>query len=384
VREAARDGLAEFGPQVPELLEAHRDDEDPEVRRTVRLLLQGLGRDEPVEPAPPGDLAALGRVTLDARGTLPFLLRTLSDGRGMAFTLPEGLPEDWVEVALDDVPFFEALETVAKAGGLAARGPFDAAGRMTLTPAEPSNAVPSAAAGPMRVTLAEVTSIRTVGAESARRYVVGLDLHWLPDVQLTQRRTPRDIVAVDARGRGFKPGGAMRDTTWGYSTSTRTVRIDVHLEPDDPEAIEHLEELSFTLPVRLQHDRQVVVFDALAELELPVTREVKRASGAAADQVTLRAVERPDGDHGPLVVDVLTRLEGETAGRSLAVVLLFEDGTALPASTGSRFPSADGTLGLRARAWGRREKPPVGIRVSWFRVEEEGDLEFSLSGIPLR
>ena len=385
VREAARKGLIALGPQVPELLERHRDDEDPEVRRTVRLLLERLGRDEPEEARPPpGDLEALGRVSLRAKGTVRFLLDTLSAGRSTSFLSPEDVGSGWVEVELEDVPFFEALETIAKAGGLAARAPFDAAGRMTLTWADPADLVPSSAAGPMRVTLAEVTSIRTLGAEAGRRYVVGLDLHWLPSVQLTQRRTPRDLVAVDAQGRGFKPGGAMQDTTWGYSPSARSVRIDVELEPDDPQAIEHLEELSFTLPVRLQHDRQEIVFTGLADLELPVTRELPRTPGAGVDRVTLRAVDRPDGEQGPLVVDVLTQLQGKTAAGSLAIVLMYEDGTAQPASTGSRFPSADGTLGLRARAWGRREELPVAIRVTWFRVEEEGKLAFTLSGVPLR
>jgi hypothetical protein len=384
VREAARDGLAKLGPRVPELLEEHRDDEDAEVRRTIRLLLERMGREEPAEPAPPGDLEALGRVTLTAKGTLPFLLDTLSAGHGASFALPEDVGPDWFEIHLEDVPFFEALEAVARAGGLSARAPFDVAGRLTLSRADPTDLVPTAAAGPLRVRLAQVTSIRTLGATGGRRYVVGLDLDWMPTVQLTQRRSPRDLVAVDARGRGFKPGGAARDTTYGFSPSSRTVRIDVDLEPDDPEAIEHLEELSFVLPVRLQHGRRDVVFEGLADLTLPATRELARASGEGVDRVTLHAVERPDGEEGPLVVDVRTQLEGKTAASSVNVVLQYGDGTAQPASTGSRFPSADGTLGLRARAWGRRESGPVAVRVTWFTMEEEGQVAFSLSGIPLR
>ena len=366
------------------MLEERRDDQDAEVRRTVRLLLERMGREEPEEAAPPGDLEALGRVTLTAKGTLPFLLDTLSAGHGASFVLPEDVGADWFEIHLEDVPFFEALEAVARAGGLSARAPFDVAGRLTLTRADPSDLVPNAAAGPLRVRLAQVTSIRTLGATGGRRYVVGLDLDWVPSVQLTQRRSPRDLVAVDARGRGFKPGSSARDTTWGFSPSARTVRIDLDLEPDDPEAIEHLEELSFALPVRLQHGRRDVVFEGLADLTLPATREVARASGAGVDRVTLHAVERPDGEGGPLVVDVRTQLEGETAASSVNIVLQYGDGTAQPASTGSRFPSADGTLGLRARAWGRREEGPVAVRVTWFTVEEEGQVAFSLSGIPLR
>lgn len=385
VREAARKELETLGPEAPEVLEEHLSDEDAEVRRTVRLLLERMGRDEPVvAQARPGDLEALGRVTLKARGTLPFLLRTLSDGQGTSFALPEDVGEAWVEVDLADVPFFEALETIASAGGLAARSPFDAAGRMTLTQDDPSEPVPYAAAGPMRVTVAEVQAVRTLGGDGGRRFVVGLDLAWLPSVQLKQRKTPRDLVAVDARGRAFQPGAAMRDTTWGYSSSTRTVRLEIHLEPDDPQAAEHLEELSFNLPVTLRHDRQAVEFVDLAELELPATREIARTRAEGADRVTLRSVTRPDGEQGPLVVDVLAQLDGESAVQSVAVVLLFEDGTAQHASVGSRFPSADGTLGLRARAWGRQEKPPVAVRVTWLRVEEEGELAFSLKGIPLR
>lgn len=43
VREAARQGLEDHGADAPDLLEAARDDADPEVRRTVRMLLARMG-----------------------------------------------------------------------------------------------------------------------------------------------------------------------------------------------------------------------------------------------------------------------------------------------------------------------------------------------------
>src|SRR5262245_1772486 len=54
VREAARRRLQAVAASVREALVARRDDPDPEVRRTVRALLEGLGGDEtsPATPSP--------------------------------------------------------------------------------------------------------------------------------------------------------------------------------------------------------------------------------------------------------------------------------------------------------------------------------------------
>lgn len=385
VREAARKGLEELGPRAPDLLEAHRDDDDPEVRRTVRLLLEKMGHPEPQPEAPQGDVEALGIVSLDARGTVPFLLRTLGEGQGVAFDLPDDVGEDFVEVKLADVPFYAALEKIAEAAGLSARGPFDAGGRLRLDRPEGGAPPVTAAAGPMRVTVVEVTSVRTLTPSGGRRYEVALDLDWLPSVQLVTRGMPRDIVARDASGGTYQPGSAMRQNmTWGVSSGARTTRVQIHLDPEEGATGESLSELSFTLPVRILRDRREVRFEPLADLALPATREVVRDQPAAPDRVTLRALERPGGDTGPWLADVLARLASPVAQDSLAVVLVTADGSGQPAAGGTRFPGADGTVGLRARAYGRWEEPPVAAVVSFFDQQEDGELHFRLHGIPLR
>jgi len=385
VREEARRGLEEHGAEAADLLEAHRDDRDPEVRRTVRLLLERMGHPEPVPEAPRGDLEAVGLVSLEAKGTIPFLLRTLAEGYGVAFDLPDDVGQDFVEVSLEQVPFFEALETIAEAGGLSADAPFDAGGRLPLVRREEGEARPSAAAGPMRVTVVEVTSVRTLTPGGGRRYEVALDLQWIPTVQLVTRGTPKDVTARDDAGGTCLPGGAMRQNmTWGISAGARTTRVQIHLEPEGDAAGEGLAELAFTLPVRLLRARREVRFEDLAGLDLPASREVPRPGQATPDRVTLRAVDREGGDQGPWVVDLLATLSSAVAQDSLAVVLLAADGTARPASAGTRFPGADGTVGLRARAYGRWEESPVAVAVSYFDRHEDGELTFTLRGIPLR
>ena len=58
-------GLERYGREAKDLLEARKDDPDPEIRRTVRMLLDRLGGASPVVVPELGDLTTLGRVTLD-------------------------------------------------------------------------------------------------------------------------------------------------------------------------------------------------------------------------------------------------------------------------------------------------------------------------------
>lgn len=389
-REAARQGLERYGDEARDLLEARRDDEDMEVRRTVRMLLERGEGPEVRPPAPPGDLQALGRVTLHAKGTLSYLLRQLGEGVGATFGIPEEVGDTHHAVALDDVPFFEALETIAAKAQLVAHAPFDAGGHLGLEAFGSPEEAPAACDGPLRVRVVEVTSVRTLTPPTRYRYVVALDLHWIPSVQLVTWRTPTEVRARGAGDRTLAPSSTMRaNTTYGVSPSSRRARLHVHLEAEDGAPLDRLETLSFALPVRLRHDRRTVRFGPFASparLDLPLEAAVVSETDppGGEEHVTLRALERPDGDRGPWMVDLLARLRGETARNSIAVGLETADGTVRAAAGGSRFPGADGTVGFLARAYGQWEEPPVAVRVTWFGLEEEGHLTFELVDVPLR
>jgi len=379
VRERARQGLETYGERARDLLLSAREDADPEVRRTVRLLLDRAGAPLAAPPSPPENLDVLGRVRLEATGGVEVVLRALGSPYGARFVLPAEYDAPApLEVKLVDVPFFAALERVAGDAGLVGHQPFDAAGSMVLGVKPEGEPAPWAAAGPMRIRVAEVTSVRTLEPPGGRRYVLSLDLHWTPSVQLVTYRLPGEIAAVDAEGRRFRAGAGMhRNTTYGVGTNSRFARLSLHLEPEDEGAAERLSRLAFVLAIRLRYDRGEVTFEALDALELPVAK-------GDDERVTLHGVTPPEEGRGPWVVDVTARLNGDVALNSLSVLLDRADGTARAASAGSRFPSADGRVALSARAYGRWEEPPVAVRVAWFRQEEEGELAFELKDVPLR
>jgi hypothetical protein len=387
VRERARQGLERHGPRARDLIEAHRDDEDPEVRRTVRMLLSAMGRPAPVPEPTPGDLSAVGIVSFSREATPAELFAALGEPHGARFTLPEDHDPSPVSVTVDGMPFYAALEKLCGAMGLEAPDAFDASGMLELrVRAEAGEHAPWAAAGPLRVRVLEVSATRTLGAEPTRRYAVTLEMHWAPSVQVMQYGTPHEIVAEDAQGRTYRrstmgPTNVVR----GVSTSARQAAVTIHLEPDAEGAEERLAVLEFVLPLRLRHDRRAVRFSDLEAL--PATL---RADGAPADDpdapgaVTLQRVVQPDGERGPWVADVSAVLPEASAQRSLQVALERDDGTLGPAMGGSRSFSADGHIQLSARAYVRWESGPQAAIVTWHRREEEGEVSIRLEGVPLR
>ena len=161
--------------------------------------------------------------------------------------------------------------------------------------------------------------------------------------------------------------------------------ISVHLQPGTEGSAESLARLAFTLPVRVRHERHEVRFAPLDGLELPAeVRETAAPGAGEPGVVTLRGVERPDGDRGPWTVDLHAALDTEAGRNSLQVALEEPGGRVRAASSGSRFPAADGSVGFRARAYGQWNEDPVAVRVAWYALEEEGALRFVLENVPLR
>lgn len=386
-REAARKALESQGHVAPDLLEAHRDDPDPEVRRTIRLLLGRMGRTPTAEAPPARDLRGVGVVRLAGQGTLEALFAALADAHGAHIALPEDLDGSTV-LSIQPVegqPFFEVLRSLGRRAGLVPAGGFDRSGRIEMLRGEAAPR-PWAAAGPMQVRVAEVSRTRVLPPDGSRRFVVGLDLEWSPAVQLVSWATPEKVEATDPDGRAFDVGAAMRSrTTHGVSTNATSARVQIHLEPTSEEVQPRLEVLAFELPLRIRHQRRALRFST--DGELPRTLRLDEAMDpheTATERIVLEALERPEAERGPWTVRLTAHLQGTIAQRSLDVRLERSDGTLQPAYAGSRFPSADGRLELTARAYGMGDEAPVAVRVRWFAAEERGTLSFRLTEVELR
>ncbi len=381
-RETARAGLERYAQAAPDLLEARKDDPDAEVRRTVRTILERLHGAAPPPPAPQdGDVEGVGRVTISANGPLSAVLERLGAPYGARAVVPGDAGGTVVALDLHDVPFFEALAQVAAVADLVAPGPFEPDGTIALRGADATPAVPSAASGPLRVRVEEVTSTRTLTRPGRRHHLV-LDLDWMPAVSVSVWRTPTDLQAVDPDGRPVPPGAAMRSrTSWGAGVGATSGRFAIDLDPAADDRVERLARLEFALPVRLAVGRHDVHFDRPTD-DLP--RTLPPGSGPDTEgAVTLRSLARAPGN-GPWVAEVGIRLAGETAERTLSLWLDRDDGTSVPLTAGTRFPSADGWLSIVARAWGRSEALPVRLRATWLTSEVEGNARFRLEDVPLR
>ncbi|MDA1195804.1 MAG: hypothetical protein O2894_11545, partial [Planctomycetota bacterium] len=376
-REAARTGLNENGLAARDLLEAARDDEDPEVRRTLRAILERVP--PPVTTPPdrvaPGDFRTLGSVTLQAKEQpLHEVLARLAQGVGAHLTAPEALRTAPTSVDLEGVPFYAALDQILGPHGLHFDEPFDAlgVGRAVVRPTgvEPA---PWSASGPMRLRVTDVATSRTLGSVAPVKHALTLELSWPPSVQLAQVESPTIEVARDPDGKPYQPTPAMnRQVTYGVGSNQLSHTLTVHLMPGQADCAPKLGALELGLMLLLRFDPVRVDFDA--GQPLPQTR----------DGVTLHAIEEVEGAAGQYVVDFSAELPEGAAERSLSAQVIEQDGSPSHLGVyGGRSRSGDGTVRIRARAYrGSRGAPPA-IRIGWHRREERGSLRFRLESIPL-
>lgn len=387
-REAARAGLQRLGLQARDLLEAARDAKDPEVRRTVRAILDRVpAKSAPADAVAPGDFAALGRVTLDADDApLGDLLTWLGRPVGARLLPPQGQAKARATLHVRDVPFYDALDELLRARGLRLAAPLDATGSAHLTSQGERDRAPRAAAGPMQLTLVEVAATRSLEADVPPRYALTLRLEWPPFVQLAQFSTPDVESARDPDGHAYKPSAAMsRRISQGVSASRRHHELQVHLVPADPECKPRLAELALGLPLILRSDRVVVEVGLDGTLPRTVGPDGKPAADGSADSVCVTSVEEAPGGHGQWIVAFRAVLADPVAQRTLQGYLLEPDGAAEPLYVyGGRSRSADGTVRIRAQAWRGPRGRPRTLRVVWFRREEAGRLGFRLRDLPLR
>lgn len=381
VRERAREQLEAQGTRAPEVLRAHADDPDPEVRRTVRALLARLEKVAEAVPAPAQDLGGLGRLDLRADG-LPLrrVLEELGEALGGPLVAPAEALERPVTLALSGEPAFAAVERVAAAAGLVAPGPFDGQGQLALlAPAPGAEASPAGSAGPLRVRATRVETARPLGVEGPVTHGLVLELQLAPAVQLVTYRAPRVLRAEDAQGRHWRPlPGSDANTTYGVGGDTRRVETRITLERAEPEAGEHLARLDVQVELRLRADLRQAVFGALdglpRTLDLPGAELVLEAAGPA------------EGRSDAWSLELSCRLDSEVARNSIDVWVELSDGTRrrMLAMGGRSSSSADGRLRLVGRVHNLREATPRAVRLAWYAREVQGELAVSLADVPLR
>jgi hypothetical protein len=387
-REQARAELKRWAASLADLLEPHRDHVDPEVRRAVREALgEAATEDPPAVPEARVDFSALGLVTLDARGPLEGVFRVLGRQLEAHFDLPGGYAARAAEAHLAGVPAFQALEVVAEGVGLSAAGGFDAGGTLRLEERGASTErVPTSAVGPLRLRALRVTRSRALGQQSRGLVSLALAVDAVPSVELVWFRSARVERAIDAAGGTHReaPGGAS-NVTFGGGAS-----LAVSLEPVDatgPGSGERLSELELVLPVRLRHGRKWVRFKALHDLPRTISpapgEQGSGDPGAGGGSVTLHALDRPERGVGTWAVEVRARLEGEVPPKSLRLALEEPDG-ARTLLVGSRSTTADGTVHLSGRGARSASAGAAAVVVQWFVREEEGEVRFRLTDVPLR
>jgi len=388
VREAARRNLLARGLEAREVLEAAQDDPDPEVRRTVRAVLARAPATNPVDRVRPGDFRGIGRLTVQVKDRpLSEVVERLDEALCAHIEPPEAWLARPVTIDLVDTPCYDILAAIEALTSTRAQQPFDSAGRMLLVAHDGKvDAAPRAATGPMQLTVLEVAATRSFGVEAPPRYALKLQLEWAPFVQVQQYERPSIEVARDPTGKRFQPSAAMQGTaSYGIGTSTKHHTTTVYLEPADTDCQERLGALELRVPMRLRYDVATVVFDDLDRLPVCRGPDGKPREPGTDESVQLHGVEQADAGRGPWVVDFTATLLAPGAQQTLEAFLVDADGALQRVGVyGGRSIAADGTMRITGRAYRGATGRPKGLRVGWFRREEEGTLRFRLEDVPLR
>jgi hypothetical protein len=384
VRERARKAVVRWGDMARDVLLAHREDPDPEVRQAVRAALEKDPTPEAETPKPAEDLSTIGLVTLTARGPVGDAFDALARPRGARFVLPEGAGGAHVDLEATAEPFFGVLARVAAAAGLDAGGTFDASSTLALS--REATAGPAwTAAGPLRTRPVRIARTRTLAKEGDRTYSLTLTVQWMPGVELVSYKPPKVLRAEDPAGRAYRGPGGEGNVTFGVGPSTTAVDVTTTLLPSVPEAEEHLAALDLAVTARVRHGLRSVRFDAAAELPVTLDAAGVPAKEGADGTLTLRSLVRPKAEREPLTMELTARFGGETPARSARAHLETADGTRVPLQVTGRNTSADGVTRVTARVYGSSASVvPVTLVVSWFERETDGQVEVHLADVPLR
>lgn len=383
VREAARKRLSTLARVAADRLKARRDDPDPEIRRAVEALLASIGEPDAPE-APEGRLGSLGLVTFAAEGTLEDVLARFARDVGGTVRVTPAMAPTPVKAAFERVPYFDAVAALLSPAQAELADGFDEAGQALASARAGSPALPTACAGPFRVEVESVTTVRSLRPQVRPRWTLGLRLFWAPSAQVVTFQSPTVVRAVDPAGRPLR-GVESGTTTYGVGGGRRLASTQLTLDAGESEEAAVLAELELRLRARLRHGLQAAEFPALAPDALPVSQTVPVADGRAVKVTVESASEDPDRPGWAAVALTLVLPSGVPAESVQAVLLLPDGGTRPLIDLSSRVSAADGTLKLTLRAPGT---PGGGagrtLRVAWATREEEIPVSFVLRGVPLR
>jgi hypothetical protein len=387
VREAARKGLERRGREAPDVLRAHAEDADPEVRRTVRSLLERLGSVSARPTAGVEDLAAIGLVRLDVKArALGEVLGEVGEALGGAFVVEDGAGRTPVTLHLEDVAYFAAVDALAAVAKLRPAGPFDGEGRLALVPLDASRpAPPSSAVGPVRVRATKVSVSRALEGREDPTHTLTLEVQLAPCVQLVSYRTPRVVRALDTRGNAWLPAGNVQPSlVHGAGSEVRRVEVTVALDPPEG-GVERLATLDVVLPLRLRHERHAARFAPVDALPKTIDERGRPAEAGTKGTVTLVSVAPVEGRTDAWIAELSAVLSSATARESAEA--WFRAAGNPPRRLwigGGRTTGPDGRLRLVGRAFGVKEPELDEILVAWFDRESEGELAVTLTNVPLR
>ncbi len=389
VREEARKRLASLAPRARAILEARKDDPDPEVRRTVRALLDAISPARAVEPTAPADLSRVGRVTFAGKGPLPEVLKAWDAACGGRFRVPGFAAGPEVEAAVFQTPYFQALDALlAQAKAETVEG-FDEAGIATVQPANPGVAIPRAYWGAFRLDVDSVHAIREFRSPGPVRYALRLKALWSPDVQVLMYAKPRGLRAVDSEGRTWTSVDRDEATQYGAGGVRRTLQDDLFATFEAPAgaAPARLETVDVLARFRVRYDRRELRFDGPAALALPAERAGGGEDGKAAIvKATLESFGPDPALKGWTTAALSVLLPRSVNAQALSLRLDLPDGSARPMyDLQSRVLGSDGLLHLTVRASGSpADEKPAALRLVWFVREGEATVPFTVRGVPLR
>jgi len=389
VREAARKRLAALARPARSVLEAHRTDADPEVRRTVLALLAGLGGAE--EPAAPtGELGSLGRVSLAATGTLAEALARFEAEASGHVRVPASASGVPVQLTIVDRSYFDALDAILGAADLELGDGFDEAGQALATPrVRGETAPPSTSEGPFRLEVESVSARRTIKGGQRPRFGVVVRALWSPAVQVISFQQPAVVRALDAAGKSFRSGDGGPPTYYGVGGGQRQTSFTLSLDPVDAQEPDRLALLELVAPFRVRHGRQAASFRDLAPGHLPETQKIPLPAGtvpAGATEVTLEAFGPDPERAGVSLGTVRALLPRGVPADSLGATLEAADGALRPMiESSTRMSGSDGVVKMTFRTIGAATAGPwKSLRISWTTKEEEIPVRFILRDVPLR
>ncbi len=286
-RDRATAALIAVGPPAEKLLEETLASKDVEVRERARQALDAIRLERRIGPSAWIDLPAKETPLTEAFDLLAKRAGRKLDASAVDLTgrsLPGGLGR---------VPFWDALDRLARAGGCSYAWPFSET--VALAP-EPLPEVPTFHDGPFRLVVDDVTVTRTLeldGGGLDATSELSMTLAWEPHVRpFSIESSPRITVAVDDQGGSMTADaadGELKELSGPDDEAVPSQACWVSLGAPTPGAT-RIARLEGELEVLFLLEREEAAFDAEARrtratltagpVEVHVTAWTPRGEGA--------------------------------------------------------------------------------------------------------